>query len=613
MLRIGERLRGLFGERDREAIERYSESSWFKEVLATHDRFKRRFLFAALYISLLVPIAFIITDSIESRYTNLPTNIVSLGIIAALLVLLADERRTALVSTIALAVYPLLYGASVLIPDTHGIYALILLTSPLLLGMLSDSVRGSARWALYYVGLLGAVSILPAIGVPNNWSSRFRPEGIAIIYSSAALIGFMSFLGARNQRGMLRDSVEKLTFDKVTGLPTIRVFHQDFSEGTRSIVGILRAGNYKELSTLFGYDFTEEILQRTARKLREALAGVGARAYRLHGHDFGILLPYPSGTAEEAQELALGIARAIDGNIIWHDKEIEPVYSIGYAIAEGIDGSQALGEADLALKRCLEEHGEVLRFDPSMDDRSDTEAMIDNLVVLSRNIREGKLKAFHQAIVNLDDGKPVWCESLLRVWNYKEDYESPSAYLKVSRSTGFDDDISDFMIAHAEGFFQAKREWLSINVNARDIARPAFAKRAVAIARLAAEAGSKFILELLESDLMDSKGAIDAPLREFRDSGGLVAIDDFGSGYSNFRKFLSMPIDIVKFDGEFVRLSYENDTARSLLRKVAQCFNEAGMITVAEFVETEEQAAMLKEMGIAYGQGYYWSKPASPA
>jgi EAL domain-containing protein (putative c-di-GMP-specific phosphodiesterase class I) len=300
----------------------------------------------------------------------------------------------------------------------------------------------------------------------------------------------------------------------------------------------------------------------------------------------------------------------MQGPISWHGKNIEPVYNIGYTVAEGDNIDRALSEADLALKKGLDDKDAIVAFETAIDDRLKTEKTIGQLLLLSRNIKEGKLAAYHQLIVPLEREGIPWNESLLRIWDFASAYQPPGPYLPLLRSTGYDSDISDFMMSHASSFLERESCWLSINVNLKDLTRPPFIQRAAIVAERAAERGSRLILELLESDLMTSHENVIPIMEEFRLSKGMIAMDDFGSGYSNFGKLLSIPLDIVKFDGEFVRMAYANAIARSLLDRVSKSLKEAGIITVAEFIETEEQAEMLREMGIHYGQGYLWSKPA---
>ena len=91
--------------------------------------------------------------------------------------------------------------------------------------------------------------------------------------------------------------------------------------------------------------------------------------------------------------------------------------------------------------------------------------------------------------------------------------------------------------------------------------------------------------------------------------GGLVALDDFGSGYTSFRQLKSLSVDMVKIDGAFVRDLVDNADNRFFVKTLLDFTNGFGLKAVAEFVETGEIAKMLMELGVEYMQGYYFGKP----
>lgn len=604
---------GSYRRYARSDIERYAHTHWFKSILSEFDASRYRFLVSTVFLGLLIPLSIAIREILARSYGGLWKIGLSIALILCLYLYLVIRKKIETVSRILLGFMPIGYLIVCFAPRAHGSYALILVSLPLILSNLAYREKKALAWIAYYALAISLGLALAFTSMPNNWRIDYDPKTIAIFHTATLFVSLAALVSSSSFLRILHSTVDRFLRDEITGLPSIHVFHEDSREERRFVVGILRIGNFKELATLFGYEFSEAILIESSAKLRGLLAGRGAKAYRLNGYDFGFLLPAPEGDAQACMARVRILYQQMQGPIAWHGKNIEPVYNIGFTVAERGCVEGCLNEADLALKRGLDEHEPVVAYSDAIDDRLKTEAMIGQLLILSRNIKEGKLAAYHQRIVALCAAEDkAWNESLLRVWDFESAYQAPGAFLPLMNSTGYDRDVSDFMVEHAENYLRNGSGWLSINVSSKDLLRPAFMQQAGQVARLSAGKGGRFVLELLESDIMGARDAIIPALETFREAGGLVAMDDFGSGYSNFRKLLSFPLDIVKFDGEFVRMSYENATARALLERVARSLGEAGILTVAEFVETEEQASILRGMGIDYGQGFLWSKP-SPA
>jgi EAL domain-containing protein (putative c-di-GMP-specific phosphodiesterase class I) len=240
------------------------------------------------------------------------------------------------------------------------------------------------------------------------------------------------------------------------------------------------------------------------------------------------------------------------------------------------------------------------------------ELSFSRLATLSRCIREGGLEAFFQPVVSLSDGRRAWYETLLRVRGEGGRLEPPLVYLELARSTGYWDAITDFIVSRALDRLRSGCGSVSINIGTEDIGREAFRRAAAEAAALARERGCDFILELLETDSSDLSEEHFAVLRELRAAGCLIAIDDFGMGYSNYSRLLSFPVDIVKFDMSLARRAFGEPAVEELLAGLVKFCSGLGIITVVEGLESEEEVRRFREMGLDFGQGYFWS-PAVPS
>ncbi|MCW8901453.1 MAG: EAL domain-containing protein, partial [Gammaproteobacteria bacterium] len=120
----------------------------------------------------------------------------------------------------------------------------------------------------------------------------------------------------------------------------------------------------------------------------------------------------------------------------------------------------------------------------------------------------------------------------------------------------------------------------------------------------------KFIIEITETALITQIERASKNINQLRDSGYLIALDDFGSGYSSLRYLTSMPVDIIKFDISMIHLlESENEEHRNMIEKIAELIIELGYDVVAEGVETKSLLDKVIALGFSYSQGYYHGKP----
>ena len=122
---------------------------------------------------------------------------------------------------------------------------------------------------------------------------------------------------------------------------------------------------------------------------------------------------------------------------------------------------------------------------------------------------------------------------------------------------------------------------------------------------------SRLRIEITETVMMTEAESRMAILSKFRDSGFIVEMDDFGSGYSSLNQLKDMPLDVLKIDMKFLSKAQDNAKAETILRNVLRLSSDLGLFSLTEGVETEDQYKMLNDMGCNLFQGYYFAKPMS--
>jgi EAL domain-containing protein (putative c-di-GMP-specific phosphodiesterase class I) len=234
-------------------------------------------------------------------------------------------------------------------------------------------------------------------------------------------------------------------------------------------------------------------------------------------------------------------------------------------------------------------------------------------MTLSRNIAEGTLSVFYQPVVALSSGRTAWNEALVRFKGIEKDYEEPSRFMKLASTTGHWAAVEDFMFGKVAAAARSGSGPVSINIALRDLDREAFRDSIELGVREAREKTSTLILEILEGDFGSLTTERRSILRELRKVGCLIAIDDFGMGYSNYSRLMGMPVDIVKFDASLIRDARGSKAETDLLRSIVRFCFDIGALTVAEGLEDEDSVAFAAGLGFDFGQGYRWSPPVPEA
>ena len=122
------------------------------------------------------------------------------------------------------------------------------------------------------------------------------------------------------------------------------------------------------------------------------------------------------------------------------------------------------------------------------------------------------------------------------------------------------------------------------------------------------EAG-RLLVELTETSEIDDMAAAAATVARLRERGVRMCLDDFGAGAAGFRYLQQFPVDFVKIDGAFVQAAGQSVRGRNMVASMVELATAAGAQTVAEMIETDEQAALMRELGVHHGQGWLFGRP----
>jgi EAL domain-containing protein (putative c-di-GMP-specific phosphodiesterase class I) len=273
---------------------------------------------------------------------------------------------------------------------------------------------------------------------------------------------------------------------------------------------------------------------------------------------------------------------------------------------------ELLRRADIAMYQAkhLGTHG-VQLHDPSMTDRRAADARLGE--DLAGALERGELHVLFQPLVDLADTRPVGAEALVRWHHPRLGVVSPAQFIPIAERSGT---ISAIGLYVLETACRQVVEWgdlyVSVNLSPRQLQEQTLVADVLDVLARTGLAPERLVLEITESALVDESAGI-AKLRALRDHGIHVAIDDFGTGYSSLHYLTRLPVDILKIDRSFVAELNGTPEGSGITEAILRLSQVLHLTTVAEGIETAEQAAELQLLGCSVGQGYLFARPLPPA
>jgi diguanylate cyclase (GGDEF)-like protein/PAS domain S-box-containing protein len=408
--------------------------------------------------------------------------------------------------------------------------------------------------------------------------------------------------------------------DPLSGLPNRKLFDLRLDQGLSEAhskhfplaLAVIDLDDFKAINDVQGHLVGDAVIKEISRRLPTCLRR-GDTLARIGGDEFSVILPY----ADEAFALQITdrILRTFEQPILVEGVEVLVSASIGISLfpTGGTNSVTLRRHADLAMYTAKTRKLGRALYEPWMNRRAAERAQLAQH--LRRAIELNELELHYQPKVHLKDGTLVGVEALLRWRHPVLGVIPPLQFIPIAEETGLIISIGEWVLREA---CRQGRVWqlegrppvrMAVNVSALQFERDGFTQT---VARALQDTGftaDSLELELTESAVMLNVDASSSRMSELRGLGVSLAIDDFGTGYSSLSYLSLLPLNVLKIDRSFVTELREGSTALPVIRAIINLAQSLGFTTVAEGIETPEQATMLLELGCTEGQGYLFSRP----
>jgi len=371
---------------------------------------------------------------------------------------------------------------------------------------------------------------------------------------------------------------------------------------------LLDLDHFKKINDTYGHNVGDDVIIQVVNLIQKNIRTKDIFV-RYGGEEFMLLLRRDSSlilknTARRLKDVVN------NADIVSYQHHISASVSIGInpypELAKNIDEAIKIADEQLYIaktsgRNCIRIHEEQ---DADQSNRS------KRLSDVHSALEENRMKLAFQPIYSIVDEGVKKYEVLLRLIDEHDILIFPNEFLPAIAHTSVYNKLTHYLLNSVLSKLREQSEIeLSVNIDLQDLFNDDIMEIITILLKSNPDLASRVTFEILEHEEITDFDQIQRRIHTLGSFGCQIALDDFGSGYANFKYLLHMDIDILKIDGSLIRDINQNENAQIIVKTIVNFSKEMGVLTVAEQVETKEEFDMVKLLGVQSIQGYYLGKP----
>lgn len=398
--------------------------------------------------------------------------------------------------------------------------------------------------------------------------------------------------------------INRQVTDHLTGLPNRLKLIQDLKEKEYSSLAIFNLDGFQELNKLYGYKIGDKILKSLADYFSETF-NKGQKLYKLPSDEFAVLCAV-SCNEDTCQNILTSLINKLSTTLFKiGDHEIYLSVTAGVSYGSGME---ALINADIALNKAKKRKLSFMFYDRSKHE-GDEYAINQKIIKdLRYAIKHNLAIPYFQPIFNNKTLKIEKYETLIRIINEKGEVISPNLFVDIAQKVKIYPELTKIILEKAFAMFHDKDIQFSINLSIEDI-RNSTTRIYILDMLSSFERPQNVIFEIVESEEIEDYTLIKEFVKDIRKYGAHIALDDFGSGYSNFMHLLELEARYIKIDGSIIKNILEDHNSQILTKTIVSMAKQLDLKVIAEYVSSKEIYEAVMLLGIDYSQGYYHGEP----
>lgn len=482
---------------------------------------------------------------------------------------------------------------------------------------------GHEIWTIYYIPSL---TYLGAVQFWFTWT--ILAGGLLFVILLSLLLLTLS-----GQNQAIQEEVSNKTnqlkrislYDTLTDTPNRAYFFETlneyFSNPTKHpyfALMYIDVDNFKSINDTYGHYIGDEFLKGLVNKLHATTRKSDFFA-RVGGDEFALICKNVKNYTE-AKKIAKHLIKVCKHNPIkTSNYELKARISLGIALypKAGQTQEELISNADIAMYHAKKLGGDQLQcFNQKLAQKYHRRAQIRRELVNAQANNE--LSMYYQPVIDAHSSHVIAIEALLR-WNHPElGFIPPDEFIPIAESSGHIIKIGDWIIDSTIKEFSllgpnlsaiSKDCILTVNVSAVQLCSEKLVNHILQTLKKYSVPPKKLLIELTETALIENIKNLHTMLEHLGKAKVMIALDDFGSGYSSLNYLQRLPIDIIKIDREFIKDLPQDTDSLAIVKTIIELAKNINAKLIAEGVETKDQAKLLGKLNCDYLQGYYFARP----
>lgn len=400
-----------------------------------------------------------------------------------------------------------------------------------------------------------------------------------------------------------RQTIRIQNTDALTGLSNRTRLSADIKNSNVVLLAVFDTRNFKLLNDYWGIEQGDNAIKQLAQLFSSAANSLKLQTYKFHGASFAlrplsqISLPEFSVQCEQLRTTVEAATLEVNGHL----------FDINLSIGIGVSETRAIALAESALAEAK------ASYSSSLVVKTEQELASNNAYQYIEQVREAlnekRLTAWFQRLapVNHAGHHCDKFEALARIDQGNGEFTAPGVFLNHIKKTRLYGALTREIVAIALTTAKRFNCTISVNLSIQDILDEQ--TTGFIFNSLQQHSGQQIIFEITESEAIREFSSVAGFIRKVRSYGAQIAIDDFGSGYSNFAYLVDIKPEYIKIDGSIIKSIVDNPNSRLVTKSIIDMAKNLGIQTIAEFVSTVDIYQCLQQLGVDMVQGYYISKP----
>jgi diguanylate cyclase (GGDEF)-like protein len=399
---------------------------------------------------------------------------------------------------------------------------------------------------------------------------------------------------------------ERYFRDNLTNLPNLYQLRRDLQNDDDNFgVILINVDNFQTINNFYGFVVGDYVLEYVGNFLKNLLSDY--KVYRLSGAEYAVLTDENLGFYELKTFLENLYAQLQTINLIYQSTQIFVNFTLSSSAKH--DKSNVFSKVSMALIYAKQNNLPFWIYENRMQFENEYARNLKLSSLIRVAVSNAQIFPYFQAIFDNKTSKIVKYECLARLKDENNKILAPDVFLPIAKKMKVYNQITKQMVEKSFNVFEDSDYEFTINLSIEDIISSEIFHFIIDKLKNS-NASSRVTFELLESEAIQDFKKVDRFINEVIRYGAKIAIDDFGSGYSNFSYLTKMQVDYIKIDGSLIENIDVDDTAFIVVETIVNFAKKLNIKTIAEYVHSSVVMDKVKELGIDYSQGFYIDQPS---